>query len=462
MYTYQDFMKDSARGGLSLAIDTLITRHKATPEYRIAVDADLYDSQRNSTISNVTKFIYSANGIKEIDTLSANNRLCSNFFRRLNTQRNMYSLGNGVFFDDNSIKERLGLDFDTKMKTAGYYALIHGISFIFYNLDHVHVFPLTEFAPLWDEETGALRAGVRFWRIDYKKPVMAVLYEEDGYTKFKKDPEVDSSFVEIESKRAYRMKVAETKAGDIEVVAEENYTKLPIVPLYGSRLKQSTLVGMKAKIDAFDLVRSGFANDLQDCSEIYWTISNAGGMTQKDMSKFLNRLRNQHVVAVDSSDDAKVTPYTQEIPVNARKTFLDDIRSQIYEDFGALDVHTISAGATNDHIDAGYQPLDENADDYEFQLIDAIQSLLSLIGIEATPFFKRNRISNQKEMVDMVMECASVLDEETILSKLPFITFDEVQEILKRKDEKAIATWETGENAPKDTNKGDTEEDLEE
>ena len=90
------------------------------------------------------------------------------------------------------------------------------------------------------------------------------------------------------------------------------------------------------------------------------------------------------------------------------------------------------------------------------------KALLSLIGIEATPFFKRNRISNQKEMVDMIMECASVLDEETILSKLPFITFDEVQNILKRKDEKAIDTWGAEENAPKDTNKGDTEEDLEE
>ena len=65
-------------------------------------------------------------------------------------------------------------------------------------------------------------------------------------------------------------------------------------------------------------------------------------------------------------------------------------------------------------------------------------------------------------MVDMVMECASVLDEETILSKLPFITFDEVQDILKRKDEKAIETWETEENALKDTNKANTEEDSEE
>ena len=34
--------------------------------------------------------------------------------------------------------------------------LIHGVSFLFWNVDRLHVFPLTEFAPLWDESTGAL------------------------------------------------------------------------------------------------------------------------------------------------------------------------------------------------------------------------------------------------------------------------------------------------------------------
>lgn len=444
MYTFQDFQDDMKSGGVALAINKLIVTHKSTELYRTAKDADLYDSQRNSTISRFVKYFYSDKGTKQIDTMSSNYRLCSNFFHRLNTQRCMYSLGNGISFSEEGIKERLGNDIDTKIKTAGYEALIHGISFIFYNVDHVHVFPVTEFAPLWDEETGVLRAGVRFWQIDSNKPTMAVLYEEDGYTKLKKDPKEEAVFEIIEPKKAYRMNVLYTNTGDEEVVAEENYTSLPIVAMYGTRLKQSTLVGMKGQIDAYDLVRSGFANDLSDCSEIYWLVNNAGGATTKDLEKFKERLKNQHIASVNNADDVSVTPYTQEIPVTARKTFLDDIRSQLYEDFGGLDVHTISAGATNDHIDAGYQPLDENADDFEYQVIEAVQSLLKLIDVEATPLFKRNKISNQKETVDMIMECSNILDEETILNKLPFITTDEVKEILARKDEKAVDTWSTG------------------
>ena len=112
------------------------------------------------------------------------------------------------------------------------------------------------------------------------------------------------------------------------------------------------------------------------------------------------------------------------------------IRAQMYEDFGALDVHTVAAGATNDHIDAAYQSMDEEADDFEYQIIECVQQILRLMGIEDIPQFKRNRISNQKEQVEMLMLAADYLDDETILNKLPFVTVDEVREILERKDEK--------------------------
>ena len=56
------------------------------------------------------------------------------------------------------------------------------------------------------------------------------------------------------------------------------------------------------------------------------------------------------------------------------------------------------------------------------------------MGIDDTPVFKRNKISNQKEQTDMVLSCADYLDTETLLSKLPFITNDEVSEIMAKKD----------------------------
>ena len=457
MYTYQDFMAETDK---IQAVSNAITQHINSDVYKTAKTADEYDHQRNETINNYVRVIFSLLGAPMEDFTASNNKIASNFFHRLNTQRCTYSLGNGVSFadhkevvideDGNEItadltKEQLGPKFDTDLKTAGYDALIHGIVFGFWNLDKLHVFPVTEFAPLWDEDDGTLKAGVRFWRIDPNKPMIAVLYEEDGYTKYKSKAAIGTDFEEIIAKKPYKFRVQRSEADGEEVIGEENYSSLPIVPLWGSKLKQSTLIGMQQKIDSFDLIRSGFANDLTDCAQIYWILENCGGMSDADLAKFRDRMKINHIVTADT-DNAKVTPYTQEIPFQARKEYLDEIRAGIYEDFGGLDVHTVAAGATNDHIDAAYQPMDEEADDFEYQIIEFVQQILSLMGIEDTPVFKRNRISNQKEQTEMVMMAANYLDDETILSKLPFITVDEVTEILSRKLEEDTSKFEVDED----------------
>ena len=298
----------------------------------------------------------------------------------------------------------------------------------------MYVFPLTEFVPLWDEETGALRAGIRFWQLDSDKMMTAILYEEDGYTKYRGQRHNGASldFEMVEAKKAYKQNYTYSEMGGMEFVGNENYGSLPIVPLWGSRLKQSTLVGMRRSIDSYDLIRSGFANDLTDCAQIYWILSNCSGMTDAELARFRDRLKVQHIAVADT-DNSGITPYSQEIPFQARQTYLDTIKAGIYEDFGGLDVHTIAAGSTNDHIDAAYQPMDEEADDFEYQVIKFIQQILALMGIEDTPVFKRNRISNQMEQTNIVMLEAQYLDDETILQKLPNISVDEIPGILARK-----------------------------
>lgn len=445
-HTYQDYL---AAGANKIGfIVRAINAHIRDPICTVARDADLYDRQLNKTINDYVRTIFTLTGNPVYDFTASNNKIASNFFHRLNTQRCTYSLGNGVSFSKkeehrnpdgtvsttDTIKERLGPRFDTDLWTAGYKALIHGVSFGFWNVDRLYVFPVTEFVPLFDELTGALRAGIRFWRISPDKPLSVVLYEEDGYTKYQSISDSDSTLREVSPKKAYKTVVASTPAGDEAVIGEENYSSLPIVPFWGSRLKQSTLIGMRQAIDSFDLIRSGFANDLTDCSQIYWIVENCGGMSDSDLERFRDRLKINHIANVDSDNGGKATPYTQDIPFQARKEYLESIRAGIYEDFGGLDVHTVAAGATNDHIDAAYQPLDENADDFEFQCIEFVQQILKLIGEEDTPVFKRNRISNQKEQTDMVLAAANYLDETTVLNKLPFITPDEVQDILARKD----------------------------
>ena len=448
MKTFQDYQAAVAAGETIDFLCQAINEHRSSPEYRVALDADEYEAQRNVTIRNWVKYLYTLDGRKVPDYTASNNRLANNLFHRLNTQRRTYSLGSGVSFTnteevvENGVKhqrditkEFLGADFDTMLDTAAYFALIHRVSFVFWNYDHGDVFKYTEFVPLWDEEDGSLKAGIRFWSLDWnQRPVIVVLYEEDGYTKYHTKPGSKGLDIELlEDKQAYKQIVATSEADGDVVVGEENYSSLPIVPLWGNKHKQSTLVGMRDKLDAYDLIDSGFANDLQECAEIYWLIGNALGETDESLAKFRDRLKLNHIAAIDS-DNSKVTPYTQEIPTESRKVFLEEIRNQIYEDFGALDVHTVAAGDTNDHIDAAYQPMDEEADDFEYQIIKCVRQILKLNGIDDTPQFKRNRISNQKEQVEMVMSCANYLDDETVLSKLPFITVDEIQDILKKKE----------------------------
>lgn len=445
MLTYQDFVEagDANREGFVLEA---IERHKSGEAYRMARTADAYDRQQNTTINKYVQKMFDLTGSKLVDFTASNNKIASNFFHRLNTQRVMYSLGQGVSFidvdeagEEDATKAMLGTHFDHDLRTLAYGALIHGVCFGFWNLDRLFVFPLTEFVPLWDEYDGTLKAGIRFWRIDKSRPMQAVLYEADGYTRYQSRQDANGTANErleaVDEKRPYIEKTSYTPADGIEqVIGGENYSALPVVPMWGSKLHQSTLVGMRQAIDSYDLIRSGFANDLTDCAQIYWLVSNAGGMGDADLQKFLDRLKINHVALVDSDDGGNAQAYTQEIPYAARKEYLQMIRDGIYEDFGALDVHTVAAGATNDHIDAAYQPMDEEASDFEYQVSEFIQQLLGLMGVKDSPVFKRTRISNQKEQVDMVVAEAQWLDRETVLRKLPNIAPGEVQAIMDRLD----------------------------
>lgn len=454
--TYQDFMAATDVAGF---IQGAITTHRNSDAYRIAADADEYDAQRNVTINRFMRKLYSMSGVRYDDFTASNNRIASNFFANLNMQRVSYSLGAGVSFvqvDEDALedrtKEAMGDGFDHSIHEAAYDALKHGVSFCFWNRDHVNVFMFTEFVPIWDEFDGSLRAGIRFWQLDKSRPMSVTLYREEGYSEWRQDGERrlrpldrEGNQTDAEVVQPYKTTVAYVPADDSAViVGEENYGALPIVPMWASRLKQSTLVGLRGAIDAYDLIKSGFANDVQDCAQIFWILKNADGMDEADMQEFMDRLRLQHVVKVNGYDGSEAVPYTQEVPYQARQAVLAELRNGMYEDFGALDVHAVAAGATNDHIDAAYQPVDEKAADFEYWVGRCISQLLKLAGIGDAPVFQRMRISNQKEQVEMVVQEAQWLDQRTILQLLPNISAEQVGAILERADDEDMERFGIG------------------
>lgn len=433
MKTYQDFLEvaeKSDRERMEFVLSA-INNHKDSDLYKQAVIAKEYDAHRNVTIANFQKLLYTLNGKVIPDNYSPNYKLRSNFFANFITQETQYLLGNGVTLKKEENKAKLGAGFDTRLQDAAHDALVGGVSYGFWNLDHLEVFDVTEFVPLLDEENGALRSGIRFWQVCTSKPLRATLFEPDGFTQYiRRNGE---EMMILEPKRGYVAVEATSEIDGTELLAYQNYPGFPIIPMYGNRAKQSELVGQREAIDCYDLIKSGFANTVDDASVIYWTISNAGGMDEIDMARFKESMRRIGVGLVDD-DGAKAEAHTLTIPVEAREALLSRISDDLYRDFQMLDVTKLQGGQkTATEINAAYQPMDNKVDQFEYCVIDFLQALFKIVGIEDEPSFTRSKVTNQLEQTQMVLLAANYLDDETILNKLPWLTQEEVAEILKRK-----------------------------
>lgn len=472
MITYQDYEKAADK---TQWLQSALSAYLDSEEYEKAKEEEEYMAGRNVSIMNAMRVIYDMAGIPVPDFTASNIKIRDNTIHRLVTDRCSYSLGNGVsfpgrkrvvengksrFVDD--VKDLLGPKFDRQLKKAGYWALSNGEAYLYVHVGEkgqwqYTLFRKTGFLALYDEDTGDLRGGVRFWSLDWGyRPINAVIYTEAGFIKYKtrKDEYSISALVQDGEIHPYIETVATSEAYGEEVVGTEPLPRLPIFPLYSGENRGSALDKLKPLIDSTDMVLSGFANDLHDVAQIYWLINGAAGMSEGDKKEFLDRILLQHM-AVSKGEGSSVEAHTVEIPYEARERCLKQLRNKMYENYGGFDVHTVEAGATNDHIEAAYWPMDEEADDFEYEIIDFVQAILEMMGVDeddSTPIFKRNRVSNQKEQTEMVMLAAEEIDRQTILTKLPWITVDEVDDILARMD---------GEDMNRLNNKGNGEGDGE-
>ena len=439
MKFYEDLLNAGQGPSLYSFVEQAISDYKGSALFSEALTAYEYFKRRNITIRQYQKLLYTMSGEAVPDNFSANYKFCNAFFPIFVKQENSYLLGDGITFNDDGTKDALGgADFDTEMYTAGEYALWGGVSFLFFNMDHVEVFKATEFVPLFGEEDGALHAGIRFWQIANDKPLRATLYEEDGYTELVYDK---GKVNVIKSKTTYKLIEQMSEADGVEIVDGENYDGFPIVPLWANREHQSELTGLREKIDGYDLIQSGICNTIDDASLIFWTINNAGGMDDIDIAQFLERMRTIHAASVDD-DGAKAEGHTMEVPYQATQTVLVDLRDSLYRDAMALDTDKIEAGnVTATAINAAYENLELKCDGYEYCVTECIKALLKLVGINDAPTYHRRKTTNQPEITNMVLAAAQYLDDETILKHLPFLNIDEINDIMIRKDKEEAARF---------------------
>ena len=156
MITYQEYL---AAPDKAKFIWEAVNRHRNSEEYLTAKTAQAYDRQQNESINRTSRTLYNMSGVKTVDYTAVNNQLASPFFHTLVRERASYSLGNGLSWTkESSTDKKVGDKFDRFVYDGARAAIVDGVAFGFWNVDKGHIFRLTEFAPMWDETDGTLRA----------------------------------------------------------------------------------------------------------------------------------------------------------------------------------------------------------------------------------------------------------------------------------------------------------------
>lgn len=416
-------------------VRTVINEYKTSDLYKQAEIGFDYYRMINTTIMNFKKILYKATGEAIEDIWGANYKIACGHFKRFIKYEVQHLLGNGIQWTNKDTASKLGTKekpVDSQLNIGAFYCKWGTVSFGFWNKDHIEdFFTSLEFAPLLDEETGAIRSGVRFWQIDGSKPLRATLYEEDGYTdmmfytasdtfRLSEDWKIVEQGLAIKAKQPYIIKLtgdSKDRADGTEIMQGENYPSFPIVPLWCNKEHQGEIVGLRPKIDTYDLTLSGFANSIDEASFITWVVKNAGGIDEVDLQKFIEQIKTLH--ATDLPPEVEATPTTLDAPFNGRDALLDRLDKDLYRDAMVVDVDNIANGAINEvQLRAAYEPMNINSDDFEYCVLDFLYKIMSLAGVDDEPSFTRSEISNQNERINTLLQAGGNLPSDFITKEI--------------------------------------------
>lgn len=428
LLTIQAYEKAKEQNKVTSFIISSFNNHLGSEYVKEAELAQEYYNGENRKIMNRSILYFNDKGL-EVDRWKANEKVPSEFLKKIVNQKCSYLLGNGATFSE-IYKKKLTNTFDTELLRLGRLASLEKVAFMYFYRDGDKLvgkpFSIKEFCPMYDEITGALMGGIRHWKLDDNTPDIYEVYERDYVTVYKRDK---GRLVELE-RGYYDAKVNENG----EAIASREMGVLPIAILWNNDNKTSDLtIGIKNKIDLYDIVLSDFGNNLEDNNDVYWVIKNYSG---QDIGVFYEEFKKYKTLKVDGEGDA--SPKSFETPYQARQTALDIIRKQIYNDAMAVDTSILAGGSlTNIAIKANMIDLGLKCDEFEANLLEFMQQVFKIMedvyGVDLSNEdvkFKRRDLINDTETITNIQTMRGDISRRTALELNPYI--ENVDEELER------------------------------
>lgn len=212
-------------------------------------------------------------------------------------------------------------------------------------------------------------------------------------------------------------------------IYSHGFGAVPFIPFYNNNIDADDLGNIKPLIDAYDKVYSGFLNDLEDVQEIILILTNYGGA---DMKEFVKDLKEYKAIKIDSGDEdtaGGVEAMTINIPIEARKEFLEVTRKAIFEQGQGVDPDPQAFGtASGVALKYLYSLLELKAGlmETEFRMGfgELVRAICYHMGIECKQIIQtwtRSAIRSDSELAEIATKSMGLISDKTILKNHPWV-----------------------------------------
>lgn len=417
MLTFQDFLAAENREDFLLQA---IAEHENSKKYKIGQLAAEFYAGNDPILEKVKKIIYDLNGMAHKDYFSADSKLKTSYYQIFAMQTVSYSFGNGVAFDNEEIKKKLGSSFDADINDWATYAVNDGEAYAYVTENKITPMSIGSdktkpiFVPLVDVETGAVKAGFKYWRLDDDKPLRITLYEPQGYTEYEQP--YGEKLSAISDLKAYKGTVTKFEAFD-DIVNAETVEGIPIVKLSFFN-GQSYIANKVNMLTEYNALLSKLSSNSRENDLVYWIIKNCGGMDEIDDNAFLMKIIQSHVAHLDEGQEAE--PKQLVAPHEGILAALETLRKQLFYDFAAIDFERMSGGnITTYEIKQAYANKDLYADRFEMNFARAMEQVLKLMGYEGETYrLTRSRLIDVNGESQVILSEAPYFGEEVTTKRL--------------------------------------------
>lgn len=416
---------------------------------------------------------YTIDGQKQVDKVKANNKTPHPFHKILVDQKTAYVAGNPIAItvssDDEKVKEyqkeltlQLDESFDDLVNEWIKGSSNKGIEWVHFYVDgkgnlNYCIVPAQQIIAVYDTQyQDDLVYVIRFYVYDLISATGETQqrYKVEWWTKEKVEYWVQTENSQFIHDASYPINPAphwySFNTEDESQREDISWGKVPFVPLQNNSENQSDLHPVKPLIDAYDKVKSGWLNDLDDFAQLIYILKGFQGLRNEtsagysELGLFISNLKNDKAIAVES--DGAVSTLKTEIPVEAREKFLKLTRQEIFyfgEGVDVGDEKNIGQAPSGIALKFLYASLDLKANRLIRKLKTSLKEFVWFVteyinitknkeyDYEQISFtINKSQIFNEKEKIDGLVASNGMLSKKTILENHPYV--DDVSEEMKR------------------------------